>query len=457
MKLFVLLLVAFCLTPLPASAQTTLSSILATKFVLSTTPNCVKTGRQYQQYGGCTLVATGGHAPYTYAWSTVPHNASLPEGLTLYTSTGVIKGTFYGQGAYQTLFTVTDSTGVSASTTIRFAVAGDSTLAGCQLFPEDTIFHTDISNLPVDTSPAAPIWSVYQPVIMRAIFGAGGTAPTGMPFMRVGPDQKNVPVKTVTYQSYFTSGPVPTYAPIEATSNNFVDRHILILQTASAMQPCRLWEMWESKYDGESKGWIDSSNAYWRNLGSTGDGAYEMIPQGKGSTDAAGLPVTPLLVNADEVIGLGTPSAPKGAIKHPIRFSLNHTLNYHVWPATQQSGLGVCKGGYQDGNRMLLQSKPPTSCTAFSPMGEIYRLKASTPTPACAEKSPQSAIIIEGLRHYGMIVADNGISGGLIGTPDSRWNDADLACLTKLHLADFEPVDVSGIAVDLKKSYRVKK
>ena len=33
-----------------------------------------------------------------------------------------------------------------------------------------------------------------------------------------------------------------------------------------------------------------------------------LTPQGKGTSDAAGLPVGPLLANADEVIGTGTPS-----------------------------------------------------------------------------------------------------------------------------------------------------
>ena len=81
------------------------------------------------------------------------------------------------------------------------------------------------------------------------------------------------------------------------------------------------------------------------------------------------------------------------------------------------------------------------------PAGEIYRLKASVATPACAATSPQAAIIITGLRNYGIILADNGMSGGLIGTPDARWNDSDLACLTSLTLSDFEPVNVSGLMV----------
>ncbi len=259
-----------------------------------------------------------------------------------------------------------------------------------------------------------------------------------------------MPVTTNLYQSYFSSAPVPAYAPVEGSSNNQGDRHVLVLQTAGDGANCSLWEMWGGIYQGGSSGaWVDSSNAHWANLSS-----YAMLPQGNGSTDAAGLPILPLLLNADEVIGTGTPSAPNGSVQHPVRFTVRHMLNAYVWPATEHAGVGSCKGGYEDGNRMLKQSDPPASCSTSGPAGEIYRLKASVATPACAAKSPQSAIIIEGFRNYGIILADNGISGGLIGTPDSRWNDADLACLGSLRLNDFEPVNVSGIIVNATSSYQ---
>ena len=85
----------------------------------------------------------------------------------------------------------------------------------------------------------------------------------------------------------------------------------------------------------------------------------------------------------------------------------------------------------------ISQTTPPASCTMTGPAGEIYRLKASVQTPACAATSPQAAIIITAFRNYGIILADNGDSGGLIGTPDARWNDNDLSCLTSLTLGGF--------------------
>jgi len=81
------------------------------------------------------------------------------------------------------------------------------------------------------------------------------------------------------------------------------------------------------------------------------------------------------------------------------------------------------------------------------PAGEIYRLKASVATPTCASSSPQAAIIITAFRNYGIILADNGSSGGLIGTADARWNNSDLECITNLILSDFEPVNVSSLMV----------
>ena len=182
-----------------------------------------------------------------------------------------------------------------------------------------------------------------------------------------------------------------------------------------------------------------SSNAVWPNLSSDA-----LTPQGNGTSDAAGLPVAPLLVNADEVIGTGTSTAPNGAVQHPVRFTLNHILNYWVWPATETAGVGSCSNGGTSipTESEISQSSPPSSCTFTGAAGEIYRLKSSVPAPSCAATSPQAAIIIAGFRNYGIILADNGDSGGLIGTPDSRWNDTDLQCLTSLTLSDFEPVNV---------------
>ena len=413
-----------------------------TTMVMSTT-SC-PTGTQYQAYAGCTISVTGGVPPYTYGWSTTSGDG-LVEGLKLSTTTGVISGTVYGQGVYSIPFTVTDQTNTIVTKVITFPVKGDNTTGGCSLFPPDSIWHLNVSGLPVDNSPAGPIPSVYVTAGLHIVFGSD-LNDGGIPFLRVPYNQQNVPVATTLYQSYFTSGPFPSYAPVESTQNSGPDgdRHTLILQTAGGGNNCKLWEMWQGA--PTSNGWTDSSNAYW-DLGT-----YNMLPQDNGSTDAAGLPILPLLWNYDEVAGGCAAGAECGVVKHPGRLTLNHTLNYHVWPATSQSGLGLCSGGYEDDNHLISQSNPPTSCNTGAPMGEIYRLKSSTATPAACSGHPQAQVLITAMRNYGLIVADNGITGGVVATADSRWNDADLACLTSLSLTDFEPVNVSSKMIDINSS-----
>jgi len=70
---------------------------------------------------------------------------------------------------------------------------------------------------------------------------------------------------------------------------------------------------------------------------------------------------TPLLANADEVIGTGTPAAPKGTIRHPIRFTLNHMLNYWVWPSTETAGSSGSVPDSSSGHRLASAIAPRSS------------------------------------------------------------------------------------------------
>jgi len=404
-------------------------------------------GNQGAAYAGCTLVASGGSPPYTYSVS--PNAGPLPEGMSLNPTTGNITSSLIGgQGTYTPEFVVTDSTTAQAIQNISIAINGNNAFLA-NIFPATSIFHHRVdaatTTLPVDTSPAAPMYSAYLSATVKPFFGNNSNAPfpNGIPAIEVPYNQADVSVTTTQYQSYFTTGPIPANAPVEGTSSSGGDRHVLVYLEAGGGNNPALYEMWQGIYqDGP---WTDSSNALWPDVASN-----NLTPQGNGTSDAAGLPVAPLLANADEVVGTGTPSAPTGTIQHPIRFTLNHILNYWVWPATETAGVGSCTatGGSSIPTESLIsQSSPPASCTMSGPAGEIYRLKASVATPSCASTSPQAAIIITAFRNYGIILADNGDSGGLIGTPDARWNDNDLSCITSLTLSDFEPVNVSSLMV----------
>lgn len=429
-----------------ATAKVTVSAGGPLKITTTSCPG----GTQGTAYAGCTIGASGGTPPYTFSVSNSVSYPPLPEGMTLNASTGSISSTLIGgQGTYIPEIVVTDSANTQATADISFAISGNNAFLE-SIFPSDSIFHHRVdaatTSLPVDTSPAAAIYSGYLPSTVKAFFGdnAYENFPNGIPAIEVPWNQPDVPVSTTVYQQYFTSGPIPAYAPVEGTSNSTGDRHVLVYLEAGNGNNPALYEMWQGIYEGGP--WTDSSNAEWPNV--AGDA---LTPQGQGTSDAAGLPVGPLLVNADEVIGTGTPTAPNGTVQHPIRFTLNHMLNYWVWPATETAGVGSCTangGGTISTESEISQATPPASCTMTGPAGEIYRLKASVATPACAATSPQAAVIITAFRSYGIILADNGDSGGLIGTPDARWNDTDLECLTSLTLSDFEPVNVSSLMVN---------
>ena len=403
---------------------------------------------QGQAYSGCQLQASGGHPPYAFSVATDPNYPALPEGMQINASTGAVTSSLVGgQGLYQTLIVVTDAAGAQVSQAVGFAINGNN--AGiAQIFPSDAIFHHRVdaasTGLPVDTSPAAAIPAVYASASIKPFFGReSGTAfPNGIPVIVVPANQALVPVATTQYQSYFTQGPIPSYAAVEGSANSSGDRHVLVYRQGGLATPAALFEMWQGVYLGHGA-WTAASNAQW--LDTDGDA---LTPPGEGTTDAAGLPIAPLLANADELIGGGSASSPAGVIRHPIRFTLNHMLNYWVWPATQTAGVGSCSSANLSPipvEQALSQAAPPSTCSFSGAAGEIYRLKATVPTPACASASPQAAILITAMRNYGIILADNGASGGLIGTPDARWHDSDLACLKSLSLANFEPVDVSSL------------
>jgi len=342
-------------------------------------------------------MVTGGTAPYRFSVDASGSYPPLPEGLALNATTGAITSAqIGGQGTYQPNIIVKDAAGNQATVQITFAINGNNAFAA-GIFPVGSILHHRVdaatTGLPVDTSPAGPMYSGYLTASIRVFWGGAAYAnfPNGIPMFYVPYNQPDVAVTTTAYQSYYTSGPIPANAPPEGTSASVPsggDMHVLIYREAGGGNPPALYEMWQGIYEGGP--WTCSSNALWTDVTS-----YAMTPQGNGTTDAAGLPIAPLVVNADEVIGTGTPAAPNGVVEHPIRFTLNHMLNYWVWPSTETAGVGSCttaagksiptESEIAQSSSTSSSSVPyPASCTMSGAAGEIYRLKASVATPSCA-------------------------------------------------------------------------
>jgi hypothetical protein len=52
------------------------------------------------------------------------------------------------------------------------------------------------------------------------------------------------------------------------------------------------------------------------------------------------------------------------------------------------------------------------------------------------------------MKKYGIILADNGSAWYISGAPDSRWNNDDLATLSRVRGSDFEAVDATVFMLD---------
>ena len=79
------------------------------------------------------------------------------------------------------------------------------------------------------------------------------------------------------------------------------------------------------------------------------------------------------------------------------------------------------------------------------PMGIRVRLR---PTFDISGFPPQTRVILQALKDYGMILTDSGPAWSITGAPDPRWDNNDLHSLETLHGAEFDVVDESGLMVD---------
>src|SRR5262249_23915855 len=99
------------------------------------------------------------------------------------------------------------------------------------------------------------------------------------------------------------------------------------------------------------------------------------------------------------------------------------------------------------------------NAAVMPPMGARFRLKAGVDI---SQLNPESHIVAQAMKDYGMIVADNGsnfffsgssyaVDGGNVQTV--TWDDNDiqdsLHGLKSLHYSDFEVVDLKPVVTDL--------
>ena len=264
-------------------------------------------------------------------------------------------------------------------------------IAGCPVFPASNPWNQRIDKLPVAASSAELIRSIGLDDPVHADFGSGlwEGQPIGIPYNVVSGSEPKVHVR-FEYADESDRGPypVPVHPKIEGGS----DHHILIVDKTS----CRLYELGGA--ERSASGWTAWAGATW-SLRSNA-----VRPATWTSADAAGLPILPGL-------------ARYGDLHHALRFTAERTRRAFVYPARHYAS--------------------NSTDASLPPMGLRVRLKASFDTHSFP---PQARAVLETLKRYGMILADNGSNWYITGAPDPRWSNDDLHSLGQVHGSDFEVV-----------------
>jgi hypothetical protein len=265
------------------------------------------------------------------------------------------------------------------------------------VFPADNAWNRDVSTLPVDANSAnylAAITALGGNQHLHADFGGAGAY--GIPYITVPGTQSPVPVDFVAYGDESDPGPypIPLAAPVEGGS----DAHVLAVDR----DHCKLYELFAASR-GASRWSADSGAVF--DLTSNA-----LRPDGWTSADAAGLPIFPGLVRYDEVAS--------GHIDHALRFTVSRTQKAYLHPATHYAS------SYTNAN--------------LPPMGLRLRLKATFDVTGY---TGQARVVLNALKKYGMIVADNGSNWFISGAVDTRWNDTDLDQLKTVPGSAFEVVN----------------
>ena len=284
------------------------------------------------------------------------------------------------------------------------AAGGGPILAGCPVFPADHVWNTPIDHLPVHSNSEAWIERISLEKGLHPDFGSGSWEGKriGIPFNVT---DGSAPRESFTLRWPEESDPGPYPVPAGARIEEGDDHHLLVLDSSD----CTLYELFDVRQT--ASGWAAGSGAIFDLEG------YALRPDGWTSADAAGLPILPGLVRYDEVAS--------GEIKHALRFTADWTSAGHLWPARHHA---------------------PTGDLTDPPMGMRVRLRSDFDTGGF---SPEVRVILEALKKYGMILADNGGDWFISGEPDERWNDDVLVAeLYRVKGADFEVVDTSSLMLD---------
>ncbi len=280
----------------------------------------------------------------------------------------------------------------------------------CRLFPATSWWHADISRLPVN-SHSAQWLSVANAgsTLLHPDFGPNFDDPSnpyGIPITVV---RQKHPSKKLSFEysdeSDHVGYPLNAKTRIEGGWNAPGDRHALVINAKT----CRLYEVYHTRLT--SDGWTAGSGATWSLKNNA------LRPNDWTSADEAGLAITPGLLRWDEVAD--------DHIDHAIRFTLDGTGGYHIWPARHP--------------RNFSDANPNTP-----PLGSRFRLNASFDV---SSYSPYARRILIAMKSYGLALADTGSDWYFCGTSDTRWPNSLLDELKTVPASAFQAVDTGPLRI----------
>lgn len=289
-------------------------------------------------------------------------------------------------------------------------------LNGAIAFSADSEWNMRVDFTPLARNSGKIIREISPDTGLHADFGSGkwDGHPIGIPYMVVPEDEPLTKFKQTLWPKESDDGPfpIPGNAPVEGGG----DRHVIVIQrdSSAANGIGKLYEIYQAKYKDGS----------WSGQAAVFDlqGGDHQRPDGWTSADAAGLPIFPGLARYDE-----TEAAVQadGTLGHALRFTLSQAL-------TAMKAVGAASHWADD-------------LDGPAPFGMHVRLRSDFRMPADA--SPEVQVIINTLKQYGLILADNGSDWYISGAPDQRWNNDALHVLGQVKGGDFEVVDNDKIGV----------
>ena len=298
---------------------------------------------------------------------------------------------------------------VSAVAGSASPTAGERPVAGtpCSAFPADNWWRADVSGLPVHARSRQWLSHMSTDRDLHPDFGPSyGDGPDyGIPVTVVKPSHKLVRVRFgYAAESDRVRYPLGRETRVEGGRGSDGDKHTVVVDRGS----CRLYETWNTRKQG--KRWVAGSGAVW-SLRSN-----DLRPDGWTSADAAGLPILPGLLRWAEVRA--------GRVDHAIRFTTDATSRHHLWPARHDAG--------------------SRSSLAYPPMGARFRLKPGFST---AGLSPYTVAVVEAMKTYGLVLADNGSPWYFQGEQNARWPSRMIEELKGIPASAFVAVDTSSLRV----------